>query len=91
MSWEAYKKHMKEAGQVYLEEAQRAWEQYESESNAIFNNPKANPEQGRVTAARALARFWSRTEKVGMGLAGEEQKAFDAYIRPLRQQAPKPT
>jgi len=37
-----------------------------------------------------MARFWSRTEKVGMGLAGEEQIAFDRYIKPLRQATQKP-
>ena len=88
--WEGYKKAIKAAGEQYWSEEEAAWKLYQSEMANVFANPKMNAEMGRVTTARAIARFWSRTEKVGMNLAGAEQAAFDANIKPLRPQQPAP-
>ena len=88
--WEDYKTAIQEAEGQYHRETEEAWKWHQSEIANILANPKMNPEMGRVSMARAIARFWSRTEKIGMNLAGSEQAAFDTHIKPLRQQAQQP-
>ena len=83
--WDDYKKAIEEAGEEYERGMTSSLEQYQSELNAVFSSPRINPVMGRVTTARALARFWSRINKTGMEMAAAEQRAFDDHIKPLRQ------
>ena len=81
---------MEEGGEEYRQAADSAWQQYQTDLKSVFDNPHVNLTLQRVAVARALARFWRRTEKVGMSLAAVEQKAFDDHIKPLRQVPQKP-
>jgi hypothetical protein len=92
VTWDGYTKALGEASEEWKNTALSSWEQLQTELNAIFANPKIEPNFGRVTTARAVARLYSRMDRVGMILAAAEQTAFDQHIRPLRPQseAPKP-
>lgn len=83
-AWEDYKAALRQANEVYVDAATKSWEQYLSELKAALDSPRIEPHQGRVTAARALARFYSRNDKIVMAIAAAEQEAFDAFIKPLR-------
>lgn len=82
--WKQYVDDINTAGNLYLAEAESAWNQYQRDLKIVFDNPNVNPQAGRVSAARAMARFWSRTERIGMNLASAEHAAFDQNIKPLR-------
>ena len=81
--WNEYKKALREANNEYLEAAQKSWDQYVSELNAVLDNPKVEPYCGRVAVARAVARFYSRNEKTVMVIPAAEQVAFGGHIKPL--------
>ena len=83
-AWEDYKEALRQANKAYVDAATKSWEQYLSEVEAALDSPRIEPNQGRVTAARALARFYSRNDKIVMAIAAAEQEAFDAFIKPLR-------
>lgn len=91
--WDDYKKAIKAAEEQFKQEMEGAWTWHQGEVANLLNNPKMNPEMGRVSMARAIARFWSRMERTGMALAGVEQVAFETHIKPLRSQqaAEKPS
>ena len=82
--WKQYVDDINNAGNLYLTEAASAWNQYQRDLKIVFDNPNVSPQAGRVSAARAMARFWSRTERIGMTLAAAEHTAFDQNIKPLR-------
>ena len=85
VGWESYKQAILQAEEQFHKAFEEAWDWHQGEIAGLLKRPMATPEMGRVSMARAVARFWSRTEKIGMNLAGEEQKAFENHIRPLRE------
>lgn len=86
VTWEGYATALEEASEEWKKTGLSSWEQLQVELKVIFSNPRIEPNLGRVTTARAVARFYSRIDRVGMDFAAAEQVAFDQHIKPLRQQ-----
>ena len=68
VGWESYKQAILQAEEQFHKAFEEAWDWHQGEIDGLLKRPMATPEMGRVSMARAVARFWSRTEKIGMNL-----------------------